>query len=94
MEGGHCRLEVMEALEMLEVMRCVQLCTLEAVEGELRLLEALEVSEMMRCVYSVCWRLWRCEALFVGGVRGAGGAGGDALCAALYMEAVEGGSVW
>ena len=40
-------------LEVLEVMRCVLLCMLEAVEGvlcSLKLLEVLEVPEVMRCV--------------------------------------------
>ena len=41
---------VLYALEMLEGMRRVLLCVLEAVEGELRLLEVLEMSEVMRCV--------------------------------------------
>lgn len=37
--------------------------------------------------YSVCWRLWR-----VGSVSGSVvGAGSDLPCAALYVEAVEGG---
>jgi len=36
--------------EVVEMMRCVLLYTLEVVKGELCLLEALEVSEVMRCV--------------------------------------------
>jgi len=50
-------LEVPEVLEatkdelcLLDVMRCVLLCVLEAVEGRLYLLEVLEVPGMMRCV--------------------------------------------
>ena len=39
-----------EALEVPEVMRCVLLCMLEAVEGGLCLLEALEVPEVIRCL--------------------------------------------
>ena len=43
----------MEVPEVVEVMRCVLLCMLEAVEGGLCLrevLEAVEVSEAMHCV--------------------------------------------
>jgi len=54
-------------LEVPEVIRCVLLCMMEAVEGSLCLLEVLEVPEVMRCVLSVCWRprrvgsaCWRC----------------------------------
>ena len=62
-EGDLCLREV---LEVLEVIRCVLLGMLEAVEGEVCLLEVLEV---MRCVLlcmpavveggSVCRRSWR-----------------------------------
>ena len=38
---------LLEAMEVPEVMRCVLICILEAVEGEVCLLEVLEV---MRCV--------------------------------------------
>ena len=37
-------------LEAPELMRCVLLCTLEVVEGELCPLEVSEVPEVMRCV--------------------------------------------
>ena len=37
-------------VEVPEVMRCVLLCILEAVEDGLRLVEVLEVLEVMRCV--------------------------------------------
>src|SRR6266480_4119154 len=64
---------VLYALEMLEGMRCVLLCMLEAVEGGFCLLEALEVLaalEAMRRVLlcmleavervgSVCWGGWK-----------------------------------
>ena len=40
---------------MLDVMRCVLLCMLEAAEGRLCLLEVLEVLDVMRCM--LCWRL-------------------------------------
>ncbi len=36
--------------EVLEVMRCVLLCMLEAVDGELCLQEALEAAEVVCCV--------------------------------------------
>src|SRR6266480_6935319 len=57
------RLEVaLHALEMLEGMRRVLLCMLEAVEGEICLLEVLEA---MRCIplWSCrrCWRRWSCR---------------------------------
>ncbi len=41
-------------LEVLEVKRCVPLCMMETVEGEVCLLEMLEV---MCVCYSICWRL-------------------------------------
>jgi len=40
---------VLDVLEMSEVMRCVLLCMLEVVEGELSLFNVLEVPEDMRC---------------------------------------------
>ena len=54
-EGGLWLLEasevsVLKVLEVPEVMRCVLLCKLEAVEGGLCLLEVLDVPEVMRCV--------------------------------------------
>src|SRR5438034_430424 len=48
-----------EVLEAPELMRCVLLWMLEAVEGGLCLLEMLEVPKEMRRVLSVCWRLQR-----------------------------------
>src|SRR6266480_4668720 len=72
-------------LEVPNVIRCLLLCMLEAVEGRLCLLEVRR-----RCVvcYPVCWRLWWVP-LFAGGVGGVGvvgvgGGGGDTLCATLY----------
>jgi len=55
-----------------EVIRCVLLCMLEAVEGRLRLLEVpevmrsvllclLEVPEVMRCVLLCSLEGWRCR---------------------------------
>ena len=41
---------VLHALEMLEGMRRVLLCMLEAVEDELCLLEVLEAPAVMRCI--------------------------------------------
>ena len=41
---------VLYALEMLEAMRRVPLCMLEAVEGEFCLLEVLEAPHVMCCV--------------------------------------------
>jgi len=55
---------VLYALEMLEGMRGVLLCMLEAVEGELYLLEVMR--RVLHCMLrlwtmgSVCWRCWRC----------------------------------
>jgi len=49
-EGGLYSTEVLEALEVTGVMRCVLLCMLEAVEGEFCLLEVLDVLEVMRCM--------------------------------------------
>ena len=67
-EGGLSSLEML-VLEVPQVIRCVLLCMLEAVEGRLMLLGLLEVPEMMRCalldmleaveVGSVRWRCWR-----------------------------------
>ena len=37
-------------LEVAEVIRCVLLCMLEAVEGVLGLLEVLDMPEVIRCV--------------------------------------------
>jgi len=75
---------------LLEVMRSVLLCMQEAVEGGFCLMEVAEVPEVMRCVL-LCI-LESCEgcARFAGGVGGSGRAGGDSLCAALLLEAVEG----
>ena len=81
-----CMLEAVEGdlcwLEVLEVTCCVLLHMLEAVDGKLCLLEVLEV---MRCVLL---RIGGCGAwaLFGGGVRDVGGAGGDAPCAGLYAR--------
>jgi len=55
-ESGFYLLKLLAALEVLEVMRRVLLCMLEAVERELCL---LEVPEAMRVYYSLCWRPWR-----------------------------------
>ena len=71
---------VLYAPEMLEGMRRVLLCMLEAVEGELCLLEVPEVQEAMRSVL-LCIQEAVEVSNFAGGV---GGAGGDALCATLY----------
>jgi len=46
-------MEVLEVLDVPKVMRCVQLCVFEVVEGGLCLLEVLEVldvPEVMHCV--------------------------------------------
>jgi len=66
-----------------EVIRCVLLCMLEAVEGKLCFLEVLEgVGGAGGDAV--------CAALYARGCRGyvlfAGGATGDAPCAALYAE--------
>jgi len=60
--------ELLEVSEVLRVIRCVLLCMLEGLEGELCLLEVLEVI--------------RCVLLCSLGV--AGGVAGDTLCATLY----------
>jgi len=70
-EGGFCLLNALEVLDMPEVMRCVLLRMLEAVEGGLCSLEA------QRCGGWV---------LFAGRVGGAGPAGGDKLRATLYAR--------
>ena len=59
---------MLSALEASEVIRCVLLCMLEAVEGELCLLE------VMCCALT----------MFVGGAGDAIPVGGDALRATLY----------
>jgi len=81
-----------EVLEVVEVMRCVLLCILEAVDGAVCLLDALEVPEVMR----LCVTLRAggtggdapCATLYAGGCGGralfARDTGGDTLCAALY----------
>ena len=65
--------KVPEVPEVLEMMRCVQICMLEAVEGRFSLLEVPEVMrrvllcmldvfealEVMRCVPLCIWRRWR-----------------------------------
>jgi len=48
--GWFCLQDVLEVFEVLEVIRCVLLCMLEAAEGGFCLLEVLEVSEVMCCV--------------------------------------------
>ena len=82
-------LEALEVPEMPEVMRCVLLCTLEAVEGGLCSLEVLEmltmleVPEVMRCVLRCMLEvpeLMRCVLRCI-----AGGCGGDALYAARML---------
>ncbi len=66
---------------MLEGMRRVLLCMLEAVEGERSLLKASEVMHrVLLCTLVGCGG-W---TLFAGGVGGVGGAGGDTPCASLY----------
>ena len=67
---------------LLEVMRCMLLCTLEAVESELCLLEVLEVLKVPALSETK-----RCAGLLAGGAEG---AGNDALYAALVLEATEG----
>ncbi len=63
-------------LEVLEVMYCVLLRMLEGVESGLR---SLEVREVMGCA-----------TLYARGVRGTAGAGGEALCTALYAGSCRG----
>ena len=69
---------------MPEVIRCVLLCMLEAVKGELCLLKVLEG-------VGGAGGDAACAALYGRGRGGyalfAGGATGDAACAALYAEA-------
>ena len=77
-----CVLEALDNMlyvpEVLEVMRCMLLCMLEAVEGICYVLEGCSV-----CC-SVCWKPWRvCSVCWMF-------AGGDAMCAAPHVEAVEG----
>ena len=59
--------------EMLEVMRCVLPC----------MLEAGEFSKFSGCVLGAGGDAL-CATRYAGGIRGAGRAGGDAPCAALY----------
>jgi len=73
---------VLYALEMLESMRCVLLCVLEAVEGELCF-----VLEVIPCVLFCTLEAAEgelCLLEVLEGTRGVGGAGGDALCATPY----------
>ena len=79
-------------LEVPEVIRCVLLCMLEAVDGGLCLLEAMR--RVMLCITGGGGG----RPLFAGGVGGVGGAGraggdggdegagGDAMYATLYAE--------
>ena len=53
LESRLCLLEALDVLDVLEMMRCVLHCLLEALEGTLCLLEVLgmlEVLEAMRCM--------------------------------------------
>jgi len=83
-----CMLEAMEGelhlLEVLEVVRCMLRCILEAAEGGLCLREVVEAPEVMRCV-PLCMQETVNGGLSAGGVGRVGCAGGDALCAALYV---------
>ncbi len=74
-------------LDVPELIRCVLLCRLEVVDGELCLLEVVEVmrSVLLRMLEAVEGVL--CLLEDVGGARG---AGGDALCALCSLEAIEG----
>ncbi len=63
--GGLRLLEVSEASEVLEAMRCVLLCMLEAVDGDFCLLEVLMVLEA-----EGAGRDAPCAARFAGGRGG------------------------
>ena len=67
-------------MEVMEAMRCVLLCILEAVESGLCLLEVLEVPEVM-CFVSLC---------MLEVVEGARGSGGDVLYATLFAGGARG----
>jgi len=66
--GGLGRVRDDERMEELDVMRCMMLCMLEAVDGGLWFAESVGVGGAARAA----------------GAGGAGRAGGDALCATLY----------
>ena len=74
--GGE--LGLLEVPEVPEAMRCVLICMLEAVEGELYLLEAMDV---MRCALLCILEAVEGTLCFAGGD---GGARGDAMYATLY----------
>ncbi len=80
-KNKNAKADIHTRVEMLEGMRRVLLCMLEAVGSDLCLLDVLNV---MRCT-RFCGR-W---ALFAGDAGGRGGAGGDALYATLYAGAVK-----
>jgi len=68
---------MLELLEVLEVMRRVLLCVMEAVECELCFAGGIEGAG---------------DSEGAGGSEDAGGGGGDALCATLYAGGDEDGT--
>ena len=70
--AGQSMLEAMEGMIYLPVLRRNSVEIVLCLEGVKRLCAAL---------YTGSYGGW---ALFAGGVKGGGGAGGDALCASLY----------
>jgi len=79
-EEGSVRSEV---LEVPEVKRCVLLCMPEAVECGLCLLNVLGMLEVVEVMRRVLLRILGAAEGRLCSFGGAGGAGGDALCAAL-----------
>jgi len=71
---------VLYSLEMLEGMRCMLLCMLEAVEGEICLLEV----EAIRCSLLYILEAMEDGLCLMEAVGGAACAEGDARCVTLY----------